>query len=451
MGLLGKVENFKGVSFVPYLNTNTAFDICTCTYLKGWDSKWYPFGGVAPVTGVVGRTGYYKSTTVDFLAASLLRIYPFIDVFKLDTEQTMCTTERYETCLSDVIDIRDVLNSVHITNKTEMPFKDFIEMIINIGKDKLSRKKEFTVQTPFIDRNTNKRVEMLIPTIVIIDSISELVITANEELLLGSSMEDSKSNTADLHDGRVKKRLLSAMTVWARKYGMYFFITAHVGDKKDLDKYHPEPAQNQWLSNSDKIKAAGNNFFFLPNLLFQCGKPSPMVDKEKKIIYPLDENDVNDVDLNYLPIKILRNKTSFTGVVLPLVVSQSKGIDNLLTYYDFLKKKEYGLEKKGYNYTTPFMPNEKLNRKNIRQLGTDRRLVRALELSFQMYWINNYWNTVNMPITIPKTVDELVGLIKNSGKMDIDRVLESRGYWTYDEDDSREYLSLFDIIEVALP
>ena len=290
--------------------------------------------------------------------------------------------------------------------------------------------------------------------------------TANEKILLGTDMEDSSSNTADLLDGRIKKRLLSAMTTWARKYGMYFFISAHVGDRKNLDKYHPEPSQNQWLSGNDKIKAAGNNFQFLPNLLFQCGNPSPLLNQEKEPIYPLEENknksgsksattnkvtSNNDrVDLNYLPIKILRNKTNYTGIVIPLIVNQSKGIENVLTYYDFLKTKEYGLEKSGYNYSSPFLPNEKLNRKNIRQLQDDYKLSRALELTFQLFWINNYWNTNNIAIPVPQTVEELVAGIKNSKKLDIDRVLESRGYWTYNENDPKEYLSLFDIAEMII-
>ena len=451
MGLLGNIGNFKD-SFFPYLNTNTPFDIATCTYIKGWDGKWYMYGGVAPVTGVVGRNGYYKSTIVDYLGSQLLRIYPFIDIYKLDTEQTMSRYERYELSLADVMSYDQIRESVHITN-TEASFKDYINLITSVGEEKIQNKSKYTVVTPFLDRNTNKPVEILIPTIFITDSISELVTTANEKVLLGTDMEDSKSNTADLQDGRIKKRLMSAMTVWARKYGIYFFVTAHVGDKKDLDKYHPEPSQNQWLSNTDKIKAAGNNFFFLPNLLFQCGKPSPVVNKEKEPIYPLNEDTglADKVDLNYLPIKILRNKTNFTGVVIPLIVSQSKGIDNLLTYYDFLKSKEYGLIKSGRSYITPFMENEKLTRKNIRQLGEDYRLTRALELTFQLCWINNYWNTRNMAIPIPKTVEELISLINNSDKLDIDRVLESRGYWTYREDDSREYLSLLDIVEMCMP
>lgn len=450
MGLLGDNLGFKKSSFIPYLNTNTAFDIATCTYMKGWDGKWYPFGGVGPVTAVVGRNGFYKSTIVDYLTSQILRLYPKVEVYKLDTEQTMSNTERYESNLADVLTTDDVIKVVNITSKTDMSFKEWVNLIIAIGEEKIKRKKEFTVVTPFLDTKTNKEVEIFIPTIVIIDSISELITTANEKILLNTDMEDSKSNTADLQDGRIKKRLLSAMTVWARKYGIYFFITAHVGDKKNLDIYHPEPSQNQWLSSGDKIKAAGNNFFFLPNLLFQCGKPTVILNKEKEPVYPSANTAHDAVELNYLPIKILRNKTNYTGVVIPLVVSQAKGIDNLLTYFDLLKSKEYGLIKSGYNYTTPFLPNEKLNRKNIRSLGEDYKLLRALELTFQLYWINSYWNTRNINIPIPPTIDELIAAIKGCSKLDIDRVLESRGYWTYNVDDPREYLSLFDICEMII-
>lgn len=444
---------FKNSSLFPYLNTNTAFDMATCTYLQGFDGRWYMYGGVGPVTGVVGRSGYYKSTIIDYLASQVLRIYPGSQVFKLDTEQTMNMYDRYENNLADIMTPDEVVERVHITNKSETSFKEFVDLIKNIGKEKQDKKKDYLVETPFLDKFSGKPVKFMIPTIVILDSISELVVTANVDILLSSDMEDKRANTADLIDGRIKKRLMSALTVWAREYGIYFFVSAHVGDKKDLDMYHPEPSQNQWLSSSDKIKSAGNNFFFLPNLLFQCGKPSPLINKEKMPIYPLNEDsNVHDkIDLNSLPVKILRNKSNITGGVIPFVCSQSTGINSSLTYYDYLTKNNV-LNKVGHNYTSCLFPNDlKLNRKNIRrECESNYRLNRALELIFQLSWLNDYWNLSRLSVDVPKTAELLLEGINRSKSIAIDDILESRGYWTYDDKCERPYLSLMDVCSMVV-
>lgn len=452
---LAEAIGFKEATMIPYLNTATMFDIATASYVKGYDGKWYANGGVGSVTGVVGRTQYHKSNVVDYLSSQIILMYPQTEVYKLDTEQTMNVYDRYETNLVSTGHMTrdEMLDRVHITNKAEMSYSEFVELILSIGKEKTTHKKDFTIETPFIDIRTGEVIKMMIPTIIILDSISELMTSANEALLLSKDMEDSSANTADMQDGRIKKRLVSAMTMWARRYGIYFMITAHVGEKKELDKYHPEAPQNQWLSSNDKIKSAGNNFFFLPNLLFQCGRPQALIDKNTGTpTYPAAEGSTakDMVDLNRVPVKILRNKGNLTGSVVPFVISQSQGINNPLTHYVLLQEAmHYGMEERGYNYYPALMPDAKLNRKNIREeTANNYRLNRALELTAQLFWMNAHWNLSNLSINVPRTAETLMECITQSKSIAIDDVLESRGYWTYDKTNKRSYMSIFDVCEL---
>jgi hypothetical protein len=265
-----------------------------------------------------------------------------------------------------------------------------------------------------------------------------------------------------MFEGRVKKRLLSSMVVWARKYGMNFFLTAHIGDKKDIDQYHPTVKQNQWINGQDKIKAVGNNFEYLPNLSFQCLKPDPLIDKATKTAYyPSGRDNLNpelpdadSVDINKTGLKILRCKTNMTGITIPMVMSQHYGLQKDLSNYEYLvDAKDYGFTMKGYNRYTVLEPDVLLHRKSIRTTVKNRYTTsRALELLQQLSWVNRYWNMTGYDFTLPTTPEGFVDRILSSDKLSLDDVLESRGYWTYDNDKNRRrYLSLFDICEMTQP
>ena len=58
----------------------------------------------------------------------------------------------------------------------------------------------------------------------------------------------------------------------ASKAGVYVIMTAHVGDKMDLDPYAPAPKQLQYMKNNDRMKNVGSNFEFLTTSLVQTLK-----------------------------------------------------------------------------------------------------------------------------------------------------------------------------------
>lgn len=458
MGLIMKAVGIETTIQYPYLNTSTPIDIATGNFEKGANGLWYLNGGIGPVNGFSGRSGYYKSTIVDSILVLLLEIYPKIEVLKYDTENTTTSLVRYEKMSNGKIDS----SAITILTRAVTSFTEFCDTVEKIGQYKLKNIKTFTVSTPFMKGNTTEFVDMLIPTLVDVDSLSELITDVSVQKLTKDGISNSSNNTLDMFEGRVKKRLLSSMVVWARKYGMNFFLTAHVGDKKDIDQYHPTAKQNQWITGQDKIKAVGNNFEYLPNLSFQCLKPEPLIDKSTKMAhYPSDRDNANpelsnadSVDINKTGLKILRCKTNMTGITIPLVMSQHYGLQKDLSNYEYLiDAKDFGFTMKGYNRYTVLEPEVMLHRKSIRKTIKDNYTTsRALELLQQLSWVNRYWNLIGYDFTIPVTAEGFAERIHESSNLTIDDVLESRGCWTYDTDkNQRRYLSLFDICEMTQP
>lgn len=448
---------FRSSIFYPYLNTRTPIDVCTGVYMRGMNDEWLLDAGVAPVNGLSARTGYYKSTIVDNLSINVMEIYPDSEFYKMDTENTSTSKQRYRN-LAQGKNV-DVDSRVHLTNKGEMNLQEYLAFLKNLGEYKLKHRSDFEVETPFLNHNTGKPLRIMIPTLLSLDSISNL---DTDNIDFSEGIEDKANNTADMYDGRIKKRLVNLFITYAYKYSMYFFITAHIDPKIEMDPRHPTVKQNQWMKQGEKITNAGKNFQFLPNLSFQLSRPQPLVDKEGRALYPSGDamqTDREKVEMNKLEMKVLRGKNNMTGTIIPSVMSQHLGILEDLSYYEYLRSlgdkarsgeyEESGFLLKGYNRFSPLLPDVAYHRNTIRQTCVDNyRAKRALELMFQFQWIARYWNLSSYPYNIPRTVEALANGIESSSRIKIDDILESRGYWTYNKNEKRKYMSIMDVFEL---
>ena len=83
----------------------------------------------------------------------------------------------------------------------------------------------------------------------------------------------------------------------------------------------------------------------------------------------------------------------------------------------------------------------------IETLMNNYELNRALEILFQLKYINDYWSKVGIPFDIPKTAEDFVERITNSD-LTVSDITNSRGYWTYEDPMNRPYMSLFDILNI---
>lgn len=446
MSILDSV-GLKNVQPAPYLNTGTLLDIALGVFEKGVKNHWILNGGLAPITGMSGRAGTYKSTVVDSIITQILLRYPSIEVWKHDTEQNVFTLTRFDKMAKT----KKISSSIRLTNSAEMPLPDFMESLQEICKHKEKNKHDYLVESPFFDDNGVQRM-MWIPTLIDIDSFSCLRPLVEEVQMGKVSVEDGSHNMADMTDGKIKRKLMFEFSRLASRYGIYFILTAHIDDAHVLDPRNPPQKQLQFLKMGDRIKGVGSQFEFLTNVLLQGTSPAPIIDSNKGPEYP-DGNTMN-VDINELYLKILRCKTNATGTIVPLVMSQNLGILAELTNYHFLKNSnDFGFIKKGHNRYCLLDSETLLHRNSIIEVLSHKyETARALEILAQLKWIASYWNIKSQPVNIPETAERFVELIAKSDTIAISDILNSRGYWTFgDETDTRPYMSIFDILDIIDP
>lgn len=442
----------------PALNTSTSLDIATGAYEKGDLNRWYLNGGLPSMFGIGGRAGYYKSTTLDSILVNCLHNYPNSEALKIDTESNALTPKKRmrDICkyqYGDDYDTEALLGRLRVTNLSATSGKEFEEMVYKIGLHKKDHKKDYMVETPFLDIRTGNPLKMYIPTFIVVDSLSMLRFGTESEEDKRVSVESSQRNMEALKDGQFKTRLITDWSRMAYKYGIYFLLSAQVDDSFVADEYNKPEKQNQFVKNNDRYKYVGAQFEYLTNTLLNNYAPSPIVSSTDRKAPEYTSEGAGVVEINEINSRIIRCKAAPAGTFIPMVQSQNYGILSGLSYYHFLKKSgDFGFTVNGIGRSNRYcvlMPDTLLKRQTIiDSLKNNYELNRALEIMFQLKWIIDRWGANNCPFNLPKTAEEFVDKIASGGDLTISDIVNSRGYWTYDKETKRPYMSIFDILSI---
>lgn len=443
MALMDFMRASRNQIHTPYANTGTMLDIATGKFRRSIDGHMYLDGGLSPCFGIGGESQTYKSNIAGSFFANALLLHPKAEGWVYETEGNVAGAERYDDFVSSDTPISDRIifnNSALDDLSLDTFYKKFSEMV----EEKLANKKEYVVDSPFINPVTNEPLKMWIPTFVLIDSYSRARSNKGDQQFKDNNISDSSMNTMWMSEGNVKSKLLSDLPSRASKAGIYVIMTAHVGANGSMDTYAPPRKQMQWMRQSDKLKNVGSNFTFLTTSLIQTMKATCLQDSKKECMYPLDTS--NPREINQVDTNIVRSKNNMSGGIIPFIASQTDGILNAVTSLIYLKdNNEFGLTVKGANVTPVLKPDTTFNRKTIRaKSNEDYKLERALELTAQLCFIQKMWNLRRLPSFFNVTPEDFAEVLyKDQGQ--VDRILNSTGSWSTSTQ-GREVLSLFDVL-----
>lgn len=435
----------KDVTPVFYMNTGTLFDMYTGAFRPGMDNKWVLDGGLSQALGIMGRGQTYKSGIAGSLMANAMLTHPESVAYVYETEGTINSEARYNDFVPRDTPVSD---RIVFTNTTTGSLTDFYNDFNKLVEEKLSHKKDYIVESPFLDPKTGKPFKTWIPTFVLIDSFSRASVNKGDEALSENDIDDSALNTLYMLNGNAKTKIMSDLPSKASKAGIFTILTAHVGDQINMSSFTPPPKQMQYMKQADKLKNVGSNFTFLTTALIQTMKASVLQDSNKQCMYPTKFSTAMEV--NRVDTSMVRCKNNAAGNQLPFILSQYQGILNSVTNFSYLRdQKDYGLIQAGNRgYAPVLMKDTIVGRKNLRESCEDNyKLRRALELVAQLCFIQTCWSTWNLPEYIRMPVEHFAELLDKSEKCSTDRVLNSTGVWSTSKQD-RERLTIMDVLEI---
>lgn len=451
---------FKEIDSVKLMyNVGSLLDIPTGTYIKGKHGESILNGGLGVLTAIAGKGNTYKSTLAHYMMLSAANAVaasdysPYMSTY--DTEMSI-SPERLKTLsyrfsyFKDIDVVKDKIWS--LTDKTMHMGNEWYELLKSFLRgDKLKNKKDYMVDTPFLDQE-GKVIRTIFPTFGEIDSISEFETADIQEMQNKNELGDSGGNTIHMRLGLAKTRLLMELPSLCNSAGHYMLMTAHLGTDMAIGAgpYSTPSKKLQHMKMGDKLKGVTDKFYFLPNLFWQTlGLSSLTNHGTKGPEYPKtrDSGETENNDLNLVTIRQLRNKSGPSGVNLEVIVSQAEGVLPSLTEFHYLKENgRFGLEGTLMSYNLVLYPSIKISRTTVRQtIDNDPKLRRAIKITADILQIKQHWR--NLTITIPEP-KELYEKLKE--KYDWDILLDTRDWWTFKNDTAdKPFLSTMDLINMA--
>ena len=449
MSLLSDVVVTEQVPTISF-NTNSLFDLATGTYVPGVDGKWYLSGGLAQhINAFVGPNGAFKSTFACAMIMRAANICYDTDVVINDTENSLDKDKKRALFMGEDLYRADIENRVLWLSGAYYSLDSFYKLLHDLCEKKLANKKEYMVESPFLDEKTGKPLVIWKPTYVFIDSLTELQSEAEDEMFNGPKMKDiSDANTAAMLDANKKTMFIRAIKTMCMRYGLVVVVTGHFDKVISVGMFDVIPKDTTFSKQDWKTKGVGSKLKFNASLYVRTST-TPLLDQNKEPLYGVGSGPVKDV--MEIDIVIERSKMASAGNVLPFVATQTSGVLNAVTNYNYLRNNDYdGLNGNKQKQQVGLLPDLTISRNTIRTLTeSNYELRRALEIAAQYLYIKNNWMTQNLPVDFSKTANQFFDMLmsdKNKGM--VSDILNSRGYWTYCKND-KPYMDLFEIMTKA--
>lgn len=455
-GLMSSM-NITDAPYIPYLNTGSIMDLMTGQFVAGLNGSTILDGGLAMTNGFMGRPQVFKSTNANGQMINAMARYKYSEGRLFDSEFSLKDKRRITNMSDRFLDdptareahIKELDEFLTITNPTVHDLESFWEEVKQMARNKMAAKDSYTVETPFLDPYTGKARRMLIPTFVNFDSWSKAKITAAAEMLDKHNASDSATNTAFMREGLGKNKIMGQIAPLAAKAGIYFIFTAHVGNKIEMNPFAPPSKDIQYMKQGDSLKGVGSDFLFLLSNLFEIRSAKVLTDSSKECEYPFPSGFTEAHEMSSVTMVMTRCKNNNSGAQFSPVVSQSRGYEAQLTNYHYLRENSYfGLGSNKVNPRPCLTPDTSFTRKSAAGKLMDYRIGRAVEILAQLCYVQNNWSIQDCPVPLAIKPEELAEKMTKTD-YGMDDILNSRGWWTYDKDEPRPYLTLWDILAIA--
>lgn len=453
--------NVETIPYVkPMINIGAGFDIPTGNFLKGVHGQMVFNGGLGNLQAIVGIGNTFKSTIEHYMMVSAVaRMGEEATLETYDTEVNIQPWHLSEMAKSVERVYRDEPSWIdtgrwRITNAALMIGDKWYDVFKEFLQAKIKDKKKYMVETPFEDGfNPGNPMKMIYPSYQEVDSLSKFATSDVTKMQDDNSLGDSGANTIHMRQGLQKTRFLDEIPNLAVGSNTYIMLTAHFGEKIEMDPRNPSMKLLQHVKQGQKIKGVPQNFTFLMDNCWQTLSSTVLQNGDKTTLYPRTSDDKfqGDQDLNFVTLKQLRSKSGPSGIVWGVVVSQKEGVLPSLTEFHFLKTSQrFGLPGNDQNYVCCLCPDIKLSRTKIRQqLDKHPRLRRAVNILSEYLQMRTMWHG-RLESKYFMDPQDIYDKIKEAG-YDWDFILEhTRGWWTINQKDHQLELSTLDILRMAL-
>lgn len=481
--MAGPAKAVMGELVRPRFNVWTIFDHALGEYVKGEDGLWYLNGGWSHIMAFGGRGNTFKSFLQDFCIFTILLRYKAEWAGKYDTEVSG-QISRLNTVVRSVFyangwDYDEFEHSVekmveegryNFTTADMVPgeqwWADYVRAEVE-PRFKKYEKRQGLRESPFPEPIKEGNRWMLSPWLYAIDSLSEFHTSAQETARDKSDIGDGDQNALAMTDNKQKADMMSRWPAALARAQFYLGFVAQMNDKVQVGRNQKAAKLDDQKGDLDFAGVPSRAATFLTNSFLVATKSGELSLKGSynsdtgvsEPQYPTARSRGKTTSVNDLKIiryTQWRAKTGPTGVKIDMIYSQEEGFLAGLSLWHYIKElvgKEFGFATSGHFYELSLLPGVKFGRTTVRDLVQEnKRMVRALEITAAMAYVQNNWFT-KLPEAYIMTPQELYDKIKALG-FDWDEILDNTVEWWMFKDQEvkggKRTLTLFSILDMAV-
>jgi hypothetical protein len=450
----------------PMLNLGCLIDLQTGDYVRGRYGESIMNGGLPYITGIVGRGNSFKTMLEIFFLLVVLARYSSADSVFYETEVSGTVNRIYQLAMQMPelagLDLQHIARIVYTNVITQRDDKKpnlgdlFFDDLKNMWEEKRKGGKEYTRTLPFIGLSGDL-MKNLQATVTGIDSFSQFTTTQIANMHEENKIGDKGNNMDHARDGLIKTQFMMQLPALTGSSGGYVMMTAHVGDAALQDPNSPPmPKLDTMKQREGKLKNVPEKFTFLTNVCWMLWGATPHINERTKAPeWPRSPGEElkGDQDLKIINIKALRLKSGMSGMPFQLILSQSEGILVGLTEFNFMKQHKMGINGLGTErFSLELLPDIQLTRTTIRKIIRESIVMqRAMEISSEIVQLNVLPNYLRLNPKYKCTPAQLRDDLIKMG-YDWDLLLNTRGYWIYEEDyvegQTKPFLSTMDLMRM---
>lgn len=440
-------------SVIPRFNTGCLLDIVTGHLVRGMKGEAIINGGLHHIEGGTGEANSAKTGLELFRIITVLANYVGSEATIYDVETTLPRDRIFQQVkhiAPELINEDGTIQNLELTTVAEYTGDKLFAAFKEYGEERPKLKADY-VETPIKDEITGEPIKVLPPSMLFIDSLTKFSTQAIDDIQEKNDIGDTGQNMLFMRDGLLKTQMLISFPSITVKNGLYFIMTAQLGENKSLDPYSAPRQTLSFLKSNLKLKRVPDEFRYNVHNLWYNFKMRPLVNSTTKAPeYPRnsEENQAKgDTDLQEIVVMNLRGKSGASGKPLTIVYSQSEGVKPWLTNFHYAKEAGFGITNKKGDYTIDLYPDCKVGRTTIRnKLEEDVRLQAACKLTSDLLQVIEEWKHLPRDyVCDPKTLYED---IKAKG-YDWNELLNSRSIYRFDQYTHHlPYLSIIDLLDM---
>lgn len=273
---------------------------------------------------IIGNTGSGKTTLAVQIAGNIIRQYNYANVIHFDCEQRIDISRAETISQLPAHFFEEGPNQRYVIRSGAVDLGIMQETIVKLYASKMKLRKELTVESGYMDE-FGKPVNILQPTIIIIDSITSVLAEtfSPDNAKDAADAERLRSNTEGARDAKSLKGFFKDVLPLCKEANIIIYAINHISTNMSMNAFVPVAKQQNFLKQDESIPGGKVLLYYPFNIIKLIAKPADDFTEES--------DGFSGHVVMVEPIKSSSNQSgnNSKGISFELIFSFKHGFDSL--------------------------------------------------------------------------------------------------------------------------